>query len=205
MPSSGSPNEEKLRPRTSISLAVAIENCEFKIENSSQAPSPKPFRYATLSRSTGWGSLMRFRTSFVFVTVFLLAASFSTAGESVDHDAITKIRNQGFRHSQVMDIAWHLTEGVGPRLTGSPQELEAHQWAKAKFEEWGLTARLEDYDFGRSWRVETAQVRLVAPYVQPLEALPGGLDPGNRGAGAGQSRSRGSRVRGRSGEMGRQT
>ena len=124
---------------------------------------------------------MRFRALFACVSVAFLAASISAAGEPVDLDAVTKIRDQGFHHSQVMDIAWHLTEGVGPRLTGSPQELEAHQWAQAKFEEWGLTVRLEDYDFGRSWSVEKAQVRLVSPYVQPLEALPEAWTPGTAG------------------------
>ncbi len=125
--------------------------------------------------------MMRFRTFFVVIAVFLLAASISAAGEPVDYAAVTKIRDQGFRHSQVMDIAWHLTEAIGPRLTGSPQELQAHQWAKAKFEEWGLVARLEDYDFGRSWAADRVQVRLVAPYVQPLEALPEAWTPGTEG------------------------
>jgi hypothetical protein len=60
------------------------------------------------------------------VALFLLAPAVS-ADEPVDLDAVTKIRDQGFRHSQVMDLAWHLSEGVGPRLTGSPQELEAHR------------------------------------------------------------------------------
>ena len=83
------------------------------------------------------------------------------AEEPVDLDAVTKIRNQGFRNSQVMDLAWHLSEGVGPRLTGSPQELQAHRWAEAKFEGWGLQSWLEAYDFGRSWMVERAQVRMT--------------------------------------------
>ncbi len=104
-----------------------------------------------------------------------------SAEEPVDLYAVTRIRDQGFRHSQVMDLAWHLTEGFGPRLTGSPQELEAHRWAEARFEEWGLQSWLEAYDFGRSWMVERAQVRLLEPYVQPLEALPEAWSPGTDG------------------------
>ena len=94
------------------------------------------------------------------------------AGEPVDLDAVTRIRDQGFRHSQVMDLAWHLTEAVGPRLTGSPQSAQAHEWARATFERWGLKSWVEEYDFGRSWAMDRVQVRMVAPYVQPLEALP---------------------------------
>jgi hypothetical protein len=111
----------------------------------------------------------------------LLLSPIVAAEEPVDLDAVTRIRDQGFRHSQVMDLAWHLTEGIGPRLTGSPQELEAHRWAEARFEEWGLQSWLEAYDFGRSWMVERAQVRLLEPYVQPLEALPEAWSPGTDG------------------------
>jgi hypothetical protein len=116
----------------------------------------------------------------VLACVLLLVLPVS-AEEPVDLDAVTKIRNQGFRNSQVMDLAWHLTEGVGPRLTGSPQELEAHRWAEAKFEEWGFQSWLEAYDFGRSWMVERARVRMLEPYVQPLEALPEAWSPGTEG------------------------
>jgi carboxypeptidase Q len=103
------------------------------------------------------------------------------AEEPVDLDAVTRIRDQGFRHSQVMDLAWQLTEAVGPRLTGSPPATQAHEWARATFEEWGLKAWLDEYDFGRSWIVESVEVRMLAPYVQPLEALPEAWSVGTEG------------------------
>jgi hypothetical protein len=104
-----------------------------------------------------------------------------SAEETTDLDAVTKIRDQGFRHSQVMDLAWQLTEGIGPRLTGSPQSLEAHKWVESTFEEWGFQSWLESYDFGRGWSMDRAQIRLVEPYVQPLEALPEAWSPGTDG------------------------
>ena len=122
----------------------------------------------------------RLSSAALAVAICLLVPAVS-AEEPVDLDAVTKIRDQGFRHSEVMDLAWHLTEGVGPRLTGSPQELEAHRWAEATFEEWGLQSWLEAYDFGRSWMAERAQVRMLEPYVQPLEALPEAWSPGTEG------------------------
>jgi hypothetical protein len=66
-------------------------------------------------------------------------------------------------------------------LTGSPQGLEAHRWVETTFEEWGLQAWLESYDFGRGWTMERVQVRMLTPYVQPLEALPGAWTPGTEG------------------------
>jgi hypothetical protein len=107
-------------------------------------------------------------TSLTFV--LLIPPAF--ADEPVDLDAVTTIRDQGFRHSQVMDLAWHLTEAIGPRLTGSPADLQAHEWAEDTFEEWGFESWLEPFEFGRSWTVERVQIRMLEPYVQPLEALP---------------------------------
>jgi carboxypeptidase Q len=124
--------------------------------------------------------MSRLKLPLFFLTA-VFSSSIALAEEPVDLDAITRIRDQGFHHSQVMDLAWHVTEAVGPRLTGSPQELEAHEWAKATFEEWGIGARLEEYSFGRSWMVERAQVRMLTPYMQPLEALPEAWSPGTAG------------------------
>jgi hypothetical protein len=107
----------------------------------------------------------------------MVLSSLIGAEEPVDLDAVTKIRDQGFHHSQVMDLAWHLTEAIGPRLTGSPQLKEANEWTKATMEEWGLEGRLEGYDFGRGWGMERVQVRMLRPYVQPLEALPEAWSP----------------------------
>jgi len=123
------------------------------------------------------------RRSLLVFLIFAIASStaLSAAEEPVDLDAVTRIRNEGFRDSEVMDLAWHLTEAVGPRLTGSPQSLEAHQWAEKTFQEWGLEAWLEKYDFGRSWAMDRIQVRMVTPYIQPLEALPEAWSAGTDG------------------------
>ncbi|MCJ7753877.1 MAG: hypothetical protein MUP13_04890, partial [Thermoanaerobaculales bacterium] len=121
------------------------------------------------------------RLSFALVVLVGVAQVGVAAEEPVDLDAVTKIRNEGFHHSQVMELAWHLTEAVGPRLTGTPQSLEAHEWAEATFVEWGLKSWLEEYDFGRSWAMERIQVRMIAPYVQPLEALPEAWSAGTDG------------------------
>ena len=121
-----------------------------------------------------------FKSRMILVAVVLVAST-GVAEEPVDLDAITRIRDQGFHHSQVMDLAWHVTEAVGPRLTGTPQELEAHEWAKATYAEWGIEARIDDYEFGRSWILKRVQVRMLVPYTQPLETLPEAWSPGTDG------------------------
>ena len=38
---------------------------------------------------------------------------------------ITRIREEGLHHSRAMETLRHLTEEIGPRLTGSPQMKQA--------------------------------------------------------------------------------
>jgi carboxypeptidase Q len=122
------------------------------------------------------------RLNFIaLISMLCLLVPIVSAEEPVDLAAVTKIRDQGFRHSQVMDFAWRLTEGVGPRLTGSPQGLDAHRWAETTLGKWGLNSWLESFDFGRGWTMERVQVRMTEPYIQPLEALPGAWSPGTEG------------------------
>ena len=124
---------------------------------------------------------MRRFCSSALLLIAILPAALACAAEPVDLDAVTRIRDEGFHRSRVMDFAWHISEVVGPRLTGSPQMREANEWTAATLEEWGFEAHLEGYDFGRSWSMDRVQVRMLKPYVQPLEALPEAWSRGTNG------------------------
>ncbi len=73
-----------------------------------------------------------------------------------------------------MEIASGLMDGIGLRLTGSPNMRRANDWTMKKLEEFGLAnAHLEAWSpFGRGWSYESCSVRLVSPDVAQLEALP---------------------------------
>jgi carboxypeptidase Q len=112
----------------------------------------------------------------------VLPAVPARAEEPVDLSMMTRIRDEGFRHSEVMDILFNLTDVIGPRLTGSPQIKEAYDWSRQQFESWGLTnAHLEPYPFGRGWSLDSFQVRMVTPRVSPLSAYPKAWAPGTTG------------------------
>jgi hypothetical protein len=104
----------------------------------------------------------------------------------VDLDTITRIREEGLNRSRVMDTARHLTDVLGPRLTGSPQAKAANEWTRQRLEEWGLSnARIEGYPFGSGWSLERVEVRMTAPRVAPLYAIPKAWTPGTDGPVAG--------------------
>jgi hypothetical protein len=45
-----------------------------------------------------------------------------------DYDAIYRLKDEGFNHSQVMEIESYLTDVYGPRLTNSPNIKAAGNW-----------------------------------------------------------------------------
>ena len=119
------------------------------------------------------------------VPLFVLAAfpSLHAAEEAVDLPTITRIREEGFGNSKVMDTAEKLTDALGPRLTGSPKLKEANEWTRDQLTSWGLVnARLEPWGpFGRGWTLERAVVQMVAPVRTPLIAYPKAWTPGTSG------------------------
>ena len=94
--------------------------------------------------------------------------------EPVDLEAIARLRDEGLERSQVMDTLWHLTDLYGPRLTNSPQQRKAAEWASGKLAEWGLQqVALEPWgEFGLGWSFERCVVELNEPMYMSMIAVP---------------------------------
>ena len=116
---------------------------------------------------------MKYLKSILFSFLFLPAILFAQT-EKIDQDAMNKIRKEGLENSKIMDIAFHLTDASGPRLTGSPGFMRAANYAKEQLTQWGLLyAKLEPWgDFGKSWELEKSYVAMTAPWYKSLEAYP---------------------------------
>ena len=105
------------------------------------------------------------------------------AEEPVHWDVVNQIRDEGFHRSEIMETIKHITDTIGPRITNSPQQLEAAEWTRDKLTEWGLAnAELEEWgEFGRGWSFTRADIQLVSPVSIPLYALPKAWTPGTNG------------------------
>lgn len=118
----------------------------------------------------------------LLVLLLLFTPVLALAEEPVDLEMVSRIRDEGYRRSQVMETVRHLTDEIGARLTGSPAMKEANEWTRRKLEEWGLrNAHLEPYYFGRGWTYSHASARLVRPVEIPLQILPKAWSPGTDG------------------------
>ena len=115
----------------------------------------------------------------------LLAATTGTAfaQDTPDPAMVQKIREEGLNHSKVMDIAFHLTDVAGPRLSGSPGLKRAQDWAVNELKTWGMVnAKREAWGkFGKGWEIQKNYVAMTAPYYHALIAIPKAWTPGTNG------------------------
>jgi hypothetical protein len=72
--------------------------------------------------------------------------------------------------SEVMQNLQHLSDVIGPRLSGSPAMRRANEWTAERFRAYGLSATLEPYVFGVPWERGPASLRLTAPFSRELNA-----------------------------------
>lgn len=120
----------------------------------------------------------------LLVVPFVLAGSSVWSQEKIDLEMVNRIRYEGFRNSKVMELASGLMDGIGPRLTGSPNVKRANEWTRDKLASFGLVnAHLESWGpFGRGWANDYVNVRMTSPDVAPLIAYAKAWTPGTNGA-----------------------
>jgi carboxypeptidase Q len=104
---------------------------------------------------------------------YLLALSAAIpvqAQSSVDTTDAGALIAQAMNHSQVMQNLQHLSDVIGPRLSGSPAMRRSNEWTAQRFKAYGLTASLEPYQFGVTWERGPATFRLTAPFTRAVTA-----------------------------------
>jgi len=107
--------------------------------------------------------------------------------EFVDQPTISAIREEGLKHSQVMDTVSWLADVYGPRLTGTPALTQAADWAQKRMGEWGLAnIHKERWKFGKGWSLVRFDAHMIEPQISPLIAYPKSWTPGTKGTVTGE-------------------
>ena len=112
------------------------------------------------------------RASLLIVGVATAGLTPGVAIPQVPDVAMTeRIKEEGRERSQALDLYHTLTDVYGARLTGSPAYTAAAEWARSRFQDWGLgDPRLESFEFGRGWSLAKLSVEMVTPRYMPLIA-----------------------------------
>ena len=110
------------------------------------------------------------------------------ATETLDLSMYQRIRDEGFQHGKVMDFAEALNDGIGPRLTGSPNMAKANAWTRDTLTAVGLSnAHLEDWgEFGMGWLQVNTWARMVSPDPEPLWLQAAPWSPATQGPVSGE-------------------
>jgi hypothetical protein len=108
--------------------------------------------------------------------------------ESLDLTMYQRIRTEGLTHGKVMQFAGALADGIGPRLTGSPNMAKANAWTRDTLTKIGLeNAHLEDWgEFGMGWQQINTWARMVSPDPEPLWLQAAPWSPATKGAVSGE-------------------
>lgn len=126
---------------------------------------------------------MRYFHSLALGALISTVVGGAQAADAVDAGTINRIADEGFNHGQVINLASHLTDQIGGRMTNSPSMREAEKWTQEKFKSWGLqNVNKEGFDFGRGWWIESARSRMVAPRPLSLTSIPVAWTPATKGA-----------------------
>jgi carboxypeptidase Q len=112
---------------------------------------------------------IRLAITFTLLQVFALQTTLfaQTAAQS---DINAAIRKEGMEKSRIMNTMHYLTDVYGPRLTGSPNHVNAAKWVSREMLSWGFdTAVLEPWEFGHpGWVNERATGLMLKPVQDTL-------------------------------------
>jgi len=114
------------------------------------------------------------------IAVLACALSFAPLASRAD-DVEDAVRGRLAESGALTDVVRHLTETIGPRLTGSPALLEAHRFAAERLRSAGLEVALEPFPLAHSWERGASTGELLTPYHHMLQLAQVGWTPATPG------------------------
>lgn len=116
--------------------------------------------------------------------LFILPENIFAQDEPVDLKMIYKIKQEGFKNSDIEELSFWMTDFVGPRLTASRGKQKANEWASKRMKEYGLeNVRIEvarPFERG-GWENQKTYIAMTAPYYATFTANPKAWTGSTRG------------------------
>ena len=83
-------------------------------------------------------------------------------------EVVEKMIDEVYNNSQVEKLSHELFDVIGPRLVGTPQMKNAHDWAVNKYESWGIKSYLHEWGVWRGWERGITHIDMLKPRVRTL-------------------------------------
>lgn len=112
---------------------------------------------------------------FLALMPFLIQAQ-TEAQEKV----INQITEEVNQHSEkeLKQNAHELFDLIGPRLVGTPQMKQAHDWAHQKYDSYGIDNELQEWGKWKAWKRGITHIDMTAPYTKSLAGTQLAWNPG---------------------------
>lgn len=108
----------------------------------------------------------------VFVLIFSASGTAQFRGGNFQPPPLDPLVQQIVKevneNSHLEQLAHELLDIVGPRLVGTPQMDNAHNWAVETFKKWGISAQNQQFGEWRGWERGISHIDLVHPRVKTL-------------------------------------
>ena len=91
-------------------------------------------------------------------------ASFTQTTDKI----VSQIVSEVYGNSQLETLGHELLDVIGPRLVGTPQMQQAHDWALTKYTNWGIAAKNEQWGQWRGWERGITHIDMVSPRIELL-------------------------------------
>ncbi len=98
-------------------------------------------------------------------------------------EVVKAIVTEATENSHLEKLAHELMDVIGPRLVGTPQQLQAHNWAVETFKEWGIEAKKDQFGEWRGWKRGITHIDLTHPRTVTLEGMILAWSPGTKKGG----------------------
>ena len=96
------------------------------------------------------------------VTLTLILSSFTVYSQTTK-ELVDNVVNEVESNSKLEQLAHELFDVIGPRLVGTPQMKQAHDWAIKKYESWGIEAYNHEWGKWRGWERGVTHIYLIEP------------------------------------------
>jgi carboxypeptidase Q len=125
---------------------------------------------------------MKMASGVLWILCMLAVSCLLTAQDAVN-SADSRLLTEIHDHNQLMANAEYLSDTIGPRLTGSPQQRAASDWAEQLFRRYGLVnVHQEKWKISHSWTRGSAEASITAPIFRRLAIASAGWSPSTDGA-----------------------
>ncbi|RPD46623.1 M20/M25/M40 family metallo-hydrolase [Paracnuella aquatica] len=116
-----------------------------------------------------------------FLLFLSVTVGYVAPAQNRDSIFVQQVVKEATTNSQLQTLGHQLVDVIGPRLVGTPQMDQAHDWAVKTYAGWGIAARNEKWGEWRGWERGATHVDMVYPRVKSLEGMQLAWSPSTKG------------------------